>query len=85
MTNKIIRQNSNCANCEAEKSRFWKKKFNLKMQKEKKKRRGNVELILWKTNNSTKFFLSKCAAWSSKKSRFIKEQEAKGILGKILF
>ena len=55
------------------------------MQKEKKKRRGNVELILWKTNNSTKFFLSKCAVWSSKKSRFIKEQEAKGILGKILF
>ena len=31
------------------------------MQKEKKKRRGNVELILWKTNNSTKIFLSKCA------------------------
>ena len=42
-----------------------------------------TEDIKWnvsKTNNGKIILLSKCAICSSKKSRFMKEQEAKGIL-----
>ena len=38
------------------------------------------QLCSWKTKNGKTMLLSKCALSSSKKSRFMKEQEAKGIL-----
>ena len=39
----------------------------------------NVDSKLLKTNNGRTLLLSKCAACRSKKSRFMKGQEAKGI------
>ena len=36
-----------------------------------------------KTSNSTKTILSKCAVYGSKKSRFIKDQEAKWLLSNL--
>ena len=38
------------------------------------------QLCSWKTKNGKTILLSKCALSSIKKSRFMKEQEAKGIL-----
>ena len=35
------------------------------------------------TSNSKTMILSKCTIYDSKKSRFIKEQEAKGLLSKL--
>ena len=43
----------------------------------------NVDSKVIKTKNSKTMLLSKCAVCSSKKSRFIKEQEAKGILSSL--
>ena len=50
------------------------------------KRRKNSENInprVSNTSNGTKTILSKCAICGSKKSRFIKNQEAKGLLGNL--
>ena len=50
------------------------------------KRRKNTENInprVSNTSNCTKTILSKCAICGSKKSRFIKNQEAKGLLGNL--
>ena len=50
------------------------------------KRRKNTENInprVSNTSNGTKTILSKCAICGSKKSRFIKNQEAKGLLGNL--
>ena len=40
----------------------------------------NINPRVSKTSNSRKMVLSKCAICNSKKSRFIKNQEAKGLL-----
>ena len=40
----------------------------------------DVDSKLLKTKNGKAMFLSKCAVCSSKKSRFMKKQDAKGIL-----
>ena len=48
--------------------------------------RKNTESInprVSKTNNGKTMILSKCAICGSKKSRFIKKQEAKGLLSKL--
>ena len=48
--------------------------------------RKNTESInprVSKTNNGKTMILSKCAICGSKKSRFIKNQEAKGLLSKL--
>ena len=50
------------------------------------KRRKNTENInprVSNTSNCTKTILSKCAICGSKKSRFIKNQEAKGLLSNL--
>ena len=44
---------------------------------------GNINLRVWKTINNRTIVLSKCAICESKKSRFIKNQEAKGLLSNL--
>ena len=41
---------------------------------------GNINSRVAKTSNNRTMILSKCAKYGSKKSRFIKNQEAKGLL-----
>ena len=41
----------------------------------------NVDFKVLKTKNERTMLLSKCAVCSSKKSRFKREQEVKGLLG----
>ena len=43
----------------------------------------NIDLKVSSSINGKTMILSKCAVCSSKKSRFIKEQEAKGLLSKL--
>ena len=43
----------------------------------------NIKWNVSKTNNGKIILLSKCAICSSKKSRFMKEQKAKGILSSL--
>ena len=43
----------------------------------------NVDTNMKKTKNGRPMLLSKCAVCSSKKSRFVKEQEAKGLLSSL--
>ena len=47
-----------------------------------KKYTGNIDPKISSTSNSKTMILSKCSICGSKKSRFIKEQEAKGLLSK---
>ena len=50
------------------------------------KRKKNTESInpkVLKTTNGKKLILSKCTICGSKKSKFIKEQQAKGILSSV--
>ena len=44
---------------------------------------GNINPRVSKTSNNRIMILSKCAISSSKKSRFIKNQEAKGLLSNL--
>ena len=43
----------------------------------------NINLKVSKTSNNRTMILSKCALCGSKKSRFIKNQEAKGLLSNL--
>ena len=43
----------------------------------------NINLKVSNTSNSRKIISSKCAICGSKKSRFIKDQEAKGLLSNL--
>ena len=45
-----------------------------------RKNTKNINLRVSKTSNNRTMVLSKCAMFNSKKSRFIKNQEAKGLL-----
>ena len=47
------------------------------------KTRENADEKVFKTKNVGTMLSSKCATCSSKKSRFIKEQESKGILSSL--
>ena len=44
---------------------------------------GNINPRVSNTSNGRKTILSKCAICGSKKSRFIKDQEAKGLLSNL--
>ena len=44
---------------------------------------GNINAKFSKTSNNRTMILSKCAICSSEKSRFIKNQEAKGLLSNL--
>ena len=48
-----------------------------------KKNTENINLRALKTKNDKTMMISKCAICGSKKSRFIKNQEAKGILSNL--
>ena len=48
-----------------------------------KKNTENINPQVSSTSNDSTMILSKCAICSSKKSRFIKNQEAKGLLSKL--
>ena len=48
-----------------------------------KKNTKNTNQKMVKTKNNRLMMLSKCAICNTKKSRFIKEQEAKGILSNL--
>ena len=48
-----------------------------------KKYLKNIDPQVSGTSNGKTMILSKCAVCNSKKSRFIKEQEAKGLLSKL--
>ena len=54
------------------------------LKSKKKKNTKNIDAKMMKTKNSTLRLLSKCAVCSSKKSRIIKEQEAKGLLSNLV-
>ena len=47
------------------------------------KQTKNINSQISNTNNGRIMILSKCAICDSKKSRFIKKQEAKGLLNKL--
>ena len=48
-----------------------------------KKNSENIDLKVSSTSNDRAMILSKCAICGSKKSRFIKNQEAKGLLSNL--
>ena len=48
-----------------------------------RKNTENINLKVSKTSNGRTMVLSKCAICGSKKSRFIKNQEAKGLLSNL--
>ena len=48
-----------------------------------RKNTENINLRVLKTKNNTTMILSKCAICHSRKSRFIKKQEASGILSNL--
>ena len=48
-----------------------------------KKYTNNIDPQVSSTRNGRLMILSKCAICNSKKSKFIKEQEAKGLLSKL--
>ena len=54
----------------------------LKCQK-KKKKTENIDIKISSTSNGRAMMLSKCAICGIKKSRFIKQQDAKGLLSKL--
>ena len=48
-----------------------------------KKDTENINPKISNTSNGRTMILSKCAIWGSKKSRFIKDQETKGLLNNL--
>ena len=48
-----------------------------------RKNTENINPRVWKTSNGRTMLLSKCAICDSKKSRFIKNQEAKELLSNL--
>ena len=55
----------------------------LKCQKKKKKNTESIDPKVFATSNGKTMLLSKCSICGSKKSKFIKKQEAKGLLSKL--
>ena len=48
-----------------------------------KKDTESINSRVFKTKNGRSLLLSTCAVWGSKNSRFMKEQEAKGLLSSL--
>ena len=55
----------------------------LKCKKKKTNKKQSTDPVIVKTSNGKTMILSKCAICSAKKSKFIKEQEAKGLLSNL--
>ena len=95
MTNKVIRDKSRCRECLSDKSRFLKQKPNkkvvIKYYKTNmltyclrcKKNTENKDAKMVKTKNGRIALSSKCAVCGSKKSKFMKEQEAEELLSNL--
>ena len=95
MTNKVIRDKSRCAQCLSDKSRFMKQNS---IKKESgvlhnkhddillkcKRNTKNIDAKMKRTKNGRVILSSKCVIYGNKKSRFIKEQVASGILSSVL-
>ena len=60
-----------------------KKKEKRKKKKKKKRKAENINRKVSKTSNGKTILLSKCAICDSKKSKFIKKQEANGLLSSL--
>ena len=62
------------------------KSYCLKCKKNKKKKKNTatIDLKISITSNGKAMILSKCAICGSKKYRFMKNQEAKGLLSKLV-
>ena len=54
-----------------------------KKKKEKKKNAKSISPLILKTKNGGTMILSKCATCGTKRSGFIKKQEAKGLLSNL--
>ena len=52
-------------------------------KKKKKKNTESIDPKVFATSNGKTMLLSKCSICGSKKSKFIKKQEAKGLLSKL--
>ena len=86
MTNKVVRVKARCASCMSYKSRFLKQKRNKKVVGDiikhvdilfnVLKNTKNVYSKMIETKNGTTMTLSECAICGTKKSRFVKDQEA---------
>ena len=68
---------SYCLKCNKKKQQKKNNKTN------KQKTQKNMNPVVSKTSNDRTILLSKCAICDSKKSSFIKKQEAKGLLSNI--
>ena len=97
MTNKVLREKSNCVACKSNKSRFLKQKRNkiqcftnwcyktnvLTYCVKCRKDTENIDSKMVRTKNNRLVMQSKCSVCGIKKSRFVKEQEAKGLLSNL--
>ena len=61
-----------------------KNKQTKKKQQQQKNPTKNINPVVSKTSNGRTMILSKCAICGSKKSKFIKKQEAKGLLSNLV-
>ena len=57
--------------------------YSLKCKKKKKKKTGSIDPKGSATSNGKTMILSKCAICGPKKSKFIKKQEAQGLLSNL--
>ena len=91
MADKVLREKSHCVVCWSNKSRFLKQKIINNCYKSKmktycvkcRKDTDNIDPKMVRTKNNRLIMQSKCPACRIKKSRFVKEQEAKGLLSNL--
>ena len=94
MINKVLREQCHCVVCRPNKSRFLKQKNKLIINvtyKNKmktycvkcKKDTENIDPKMVKTKKNRLVMQSKCSVCGIKKSRFVKEQEARGLLSNL--
>ena len=74
MTNKVLRQKSHCVACQSNNSKFLKQKRN---------NNENIHPKMFRTKNNELIMQSKSPVCGIKKSRFVKEQKAKGLLSNL--
>ena len=74
----MLGENSNCIVCSSNKSRFLKKEH-----QDNRKNTETIDPKMARTKNGRLLMQSKCTGNGMKKSRFVKEQEAKGLLSNL--
>ena len=86
MRNKVLREKSNCIVCRSNKSRLLKQKHNNNKKTYCVKCKNSTENLnskIFKMKKGILIMQSKCPVCRIKKSRFVKEQEAKGLLSNL--